>query len=67
MRLIISGASISITQMGLDFIFVESATDHPACEATIVLQVDASERRWQVRLPEGISKTSKRVALVLAE
>jgi len=53
--------------MGPDFLFVESASDHPSGEATIVLQVDESERQWKVRLPEGISKDSKRVALVLCE
>jgi len=67
MRLIVNGASISITQMGPDFLFVESATDHPPSEATIVLQVDGSERQWQVRLPDGISKASNRVALALSE
>jgi len=67
MRLIVNGASISITQMGPDFLFVESATDHPPVETTIVLRVDGSERGWQVRLPEGISKASKRVALMLLE
>ena len=67
MRLIVNGDSISITQMGPDFLFVDSATDHPPGEATIVLQVDGSERRWQVRLPEGLSKASTRVALALSE
>ena len=67
MRLIVNGASISITQMGADFLFVESASDHAPSEATIVLEVDGSERRWQVRLPDGISKGSKRVTLALSE
>jgi hypothetical protein len=31
------------------------------------MKVDASERHWSVRLPEGISKESKRVALALSE
>ena len=65
MRLIVNGASISIAQMGPDFLFVESAADHPPGEATIVLQVDDSERRWKVSLPDGISKASRRVALAL--
>ena len=67
MRLIVNGSSVSITQMGPDFLFVESASDHPPGEATIVLQVDDSERQWQVRLPDGISKDAKRVALALCE
>ena len=65
MRLIVNGASISITQMGPDFLFVESPADHPPCEGSIVLRVDDSERQWKVSLPEGISKGSRRVALAL--
>ncbi len=67
MRLIVNGTVVRITQMGPDFLFIESPTDHPPGEATIVLRVDDSERRWQVRLPKGISKASKRVALALPE
>lgn len=67
MFLIVSGSSIGITQMGPDFLFVESGSDHPPSDATIVLRVDASERRWQVRLPNGVSKDAKRVTLALCE
>lgn len=63
MRLIVNGESIGITHMGPDFLFIESADDHPPGDATIILQVDQSERRWTVRLPEGISAGSKRVAI----
>ena len=66
MRLIINGSSISITQMGPDFLFIESAGDHPPGEATIVLRVDDRERQWRVKLPEGISRGSKIVPLALA-
>ena len=67
MRLIVNGASISISHMGSDFLFVESANDYPPGEATIFMQVDESKSQWKVRLPEGISKDSKRVALALCE
>jgi len=63
MRLIINGSSISIAQMGPDFLLIEGRHDHPPGPATIVLQVDDTERRWQVNLPDGISKASTRVAL----
>jgi hypothetical protein len=63
MRLIIKGSSISITQMGPDFLLIEGGHDHPPGEATIVLQVDDAERRWQVKLPDGISKDANRIAL----
>jgi hypothetical protein len=51
--------------MGPDFLFLDCASDRPPGEATIVLQVDDSERQWQVMLPDGISKASPRVALAL--
>ena len=62
MRLIVNGESISITHMGPDFLLIESASGHPPGDATIVLQVDQSERRWNVHLPDGISAESKRVS-----
>jgi len=67
MHLIVDGFSRVIRQMGPDFVFVEPAADLPPAEATIVLSVDGRERRWRVRLPEGISKESDRVALALSE
>jgi hypothetical protein len=66
MRLIVNGTPICITHMGPDFVLVRSPIDHPPCEASILLRVDDSESQWQVRLPEGISKDSKRVALALS-
>jgi hypothetical protein len=67
MRLIINGSSVSATHMGPDFLFIEGGHDHPPGLATIVLQVDDTERRWQVNLPDGISKDEKRVALALSK
>ena len=63
MQLIIDGLSLSITQIGPDFLYLETATDHPAGNAVIVLTVDSSERKWRVSLPQGISKESNRVSL----
>ena len=67
MRLVVNGTVIRITQMGPDFLFIASPADQPPGEASIVLKVDDSESEWKVRLPEGISKDSKRVALALSE
>jgi hypothetical protein len=63
MQLIINGESISITHMGPDFLIVESSREHSPGEATIVLQVDQSERRWTVRLPDGLQPGRKRVSI----
>ncbi len=67
MQLIVNGESISITHMGPDFVLIDSPADHPPCEAAVYLRVDDSESQWKVRLPQGISKNSKRVALALCE
>lgn len=67
MRLIVNGDTISITHMGSDYLLVNCAKDYPPGEACIYLQVDQSESRWQVILPNGISKNSKRVALASCE
>ena len=67
MRLIINGAGIGITHMGWDFILVEAPAEHPPCEAFILLMVDKSKSQWKVKLPDGMSSSSKRVALALSE
>lgn len=63
MRLLLNGSSIPIAEMGPDFLVLESATEHPPGDATLELCVDANERRWKVRLPEGISSDSRTVTI----
>jgi hypothetical protein len=67
MRLLVNGASIGITHMGRDFVIVESPTQYPPGKASILLNVDESERRWNVHLPNGMSAGSKRVAIASSE
>ena len=63
MRLLVNGSSLSIAQMGPDFLLVDSPIDHPPGNASVVMQVDQSESRWPVNLPEGISTASKKVLI----
>jgi hypothetical protein len=63
MQLLVNGGSVRVVQMGPDFLLVEEPFDHPPADASVVLQVDGSERRWNVLLPEGLSALSKRVAI----
>ena len=63
MLLLVSGDCIPVVQMGPDFLLLDKPFDHPPTEASLVLQVDESERRWIVRLPQGISAGSRRVAI----
>ena len=58
-----SGHSIPVAQLGPDFLLPDAPADHPPGPARILLRVDQSERRWDVHLPNGISRTSKRVAI----
>jgi hypothetical protein len=67
MQLLLNGHSIAINQMGRDFLFVKSPIDHPPATGTLVLQVDNSERRWQVYLPDGLSAKSDRVAIAKSD
>src|ERR1700722_20194888 len=63
MRLLLNGVSFRITQMGPDFLFIESPTAQPPARATIELKVDDSQRSWEVSLPQGIRAGNERVML----
>ena len=63
MRLLVNGYSIPVRQMGRDFLLIDYTVNHPPADASLVLQVDQNERRWNVRLPQGISANCNRVAI----
>ena len=63
MRLLVNGSSIAVAQMGPDFLLVDAPINHPPGNASLVLQVDQSERRWDVHLPEGICAESEGVTI----
>ncbi len=67
MQLLVNGSNIGIMQMGPDFLFIEPAVAHAAGEATIILKVDDTEKRWKIRLPEGIVAGSERVVIATVE
>ena len=67
MRLLVNGTSLPVAQLGPDFLLLKSPIDHPPADATVVLCMDENERRWQVRLPEGIAAESRRVVIAKAE
>jgi len=67
MRLLVNQLSVPVVQLGPDFLLVDSPVDLPAGNASVVMQVDQGERRWEVRLPNGSSAASRRVAIVARE
>lgn len=55
MQLSVNGHLLSIAQLGPDFVFLDDPIDHPPAEAEIAMSIDGREKRWKVRLPEGIA------------
>ena len=62
-RLLVAGNSVRVVQMGRDFLVVDQPFDHPPTDARLLMQVDHSEKVWEVLLPKGISSSSKRVPI----
>jgi len=59
--LLLNGHCIPVAQLGPGFLLLDTPSDHPACDAKLVMRVDENERSWTVTLPNGISAGSKRV------
>lgn len=64
MRLLVNELTVPVVQLGPDFLLLDAPVDLPAGDASVVMQVDEQERRWDVRLPDGSSASSRRVAIV---
>ena len=62
-QLLLNGGSIPVSQLGPDFLLLKDPFDYPPGNASLILQVDQSERRWPICLPEGISAASSRVSI----
>jgi hypothetical protein len=67
MRLVLNGTSLPIAQLGPDFLVLDAPSSCPPGIASVILQVDDTERQWRVRLPNGISADSRRVILANPE
>jgi hypothetical protein len=60
MQLCVNGHILSIGQLGPDFIILRDPIDHPPAEAEIAMSIDGREKKWRVRLPEGIAAARAR-------
>jgi hypothetical protein len=66
-HLLLDGVRVPVAQLGPDFLLLVAPVEHEPAEATITLRVDSSESTWKVRLPDGISSGSRRVAIAAVE
>jgi hypothetical protein len=55
---------LDVAQAAVDTCLLRDPIDHPPCEAELVLLVDGHAHSWRVRLPQGITRTSRRVQIV---
>jgi hypothetical protein len=62
-QLLLNGTVLPVAQLGPDFLLLDAPSDHPPGSARLVLQVDQSERSWEVSLPHGIAASSERVLI----
>jgi hypothetical protein len=51
----VNGCSLPVAQLGPDFLILRTPADHPPADADIAMSIDGNERRWRVRLPDGIA------------
>jgi hypothetical protein len=63
MHLQLDGQTLSVGQLGPDFLILDAAIDHPPTSGRLFLAVDGNEREWEINLPEGITAGSRRVVI----
>ena len=65
MQLCVNGHVFSIGQLGPDFLILDNPADQPPGDGEIAVSIDGRQRRWGVRLPDGVraGKAETRIAL----
>jgi hypothetical protein len=63
MHLRLDGPTLSVGQLGPDFLILDTAIDHPPASGRLFFAVDGDEREWDIHLLEGISAGSRRVVI----
>lgn len=61
--LLLNGSTLRVSQLGPDFLILNQPDHYPPGIATLILSIDDHERRWEVRLPEGLSPGRRRVPI----
>lgn len=66
MHIEIGGRTLSVAQLGPDFLILETSVEHPPADAILFFSIDGNERRRSIRLPNGISPETKRTLIAKA-
>ena len=66
MHLVLDDKTLSIGQLGPDFLILDAPIDHPPTNAILFFSIDGKESERHVRLPKGISTESPRVVIAKA-
>jgi hypothetical protein len=66
MHLLLDGRTLSVGQLGPDFLILDTPMDHPPANGRLFFAVDGNEREWEIHLPNGISAASRRVVIAKA-
>ena len=66
MNLIVGAQSLSVAQVGADFLILKTPIDLPPTRGELVVQIDGTEKRRTIFLPQGIrvADTETRVTAV---
>jgi hypothetical protein len=63
MHLVLDGKTLSVGQLGPDFLLLDDPIDYPPTTAILFYSVDGKVRERPVHLPEGISAARERVLI----
>ena len=62
-QLLLDGNAFPVAQLGPDFLLIDVPFDYPPGKASLILQVDKAERRWEICLEKGVSAGESRVLI----
>lgn len=66
-HLFLNGQILPIEQLGPNFFVLRTPIDHAAADATIAMTIDGDERRWPVRLVNGIQAGQRKTTITRAQ
>jgi hypothetical protein len=59
----VNGFVLPVAQLGPEFLILRAPVEHPPCDAEIAMSIDGHERRWTVRLVDGLQVSRQKTAI----